>query len=85
MTPADLVVRGRRVVTPEGVREAAVVVRGGRIEALTALADTPEARETIDAGELIVMPGLVDTHVHERIRLTAWAGFATATRRPRLV
>jgi allantoinase len=80
-TKADLVIRSRRIVQPDGVREAAVVVRGGRIAAIVHPQAAPEAIETLDVGDAFVMPGLVDTHVHvNEPGRTEWEGFATATR-----
>jgi allantoinase len=79
--PPDLVVRGKRVVTPDGERAASIHVRGGRIEAISAFGDTPSGAQVHDAGDLVVMPGLVDTHVHiNEPGRTEWEGFSTATR-----
>ena len=59
-----LVVRSERVVLPEGVRAAAIRVQDGRIAAITPHSEeTPGVRE-LDAGDLIVLPGVVDAHVH---------------------
>jgi allantoinase len=81
MTSRDLVVRSRRVVTQDGVRPAAVHVRDGRITSVRAHADVPHGVTVRDAGDLIVMPGLVDTHVHiNEPGRTEWEGFETATR-----
>ncbi len=60
----DTVVAGGRVVTPSGVMEAAVAVEGGRIVAVGEESALPQARERIDATGKIVLPGLVDPHVH---------------------
>lgn len=77
----DLVIRGRGVVTPEGVRPASVHVAAGRIVRLGAWAEAPPDIPVVDAGESIVMPGLVDTHVHvNEPGRTEWEGFETATR-----
>lgn len=74
-------IRGKRVVTPEGVRAAAVHVRDGIIEAIADYNDVPSGKNTYDAGESVVMPGLVDTHVHiNEPGRTDWEGFETATR-----
>jgi allantoinase len=76
----DLVVRGKRVVTLEGERAAAIHVRGGTITAITAFEDSPAGAPLHDAGESVVMPGLVDTHVHiNEPGRTEWEGFTTAT------
>jgi allantoinase len=77
----DLVIRGRHVVTPEGVRAASVHVADGRIVRLGAWEDAPSEISVVDAGESIVMPGLVDTHVHiNEPGRTDWEGFETGTR-----
>ena len=79
----DLVVRGERVFTPVGERPAAVLVdrKRGAIVAVTDLAAAPAGVETIDAGSMCVLPGLVDTHVHiNNPGRTDWEGFETATR-----
>ncbi|YCK40534.1 allantoinase AllB [Actinomadura sp. ATCC 39365] len=81
MTDHDLVVRSRRVVTPEGERAAAVVVRGERVQALYDYAEPLDAAEDIDLRDLPLLPGLVDTHVHvNEPGRTHWEGFASATR-----
>jgi allantoinase len=58
----DLAIRGGEVVTSRGRARADVYVRDGRIAAVTA--DRHDAAETADAGGLLVMPGMVDAHVH---------------------
>jgi allantoinase len=75
---ADLVVRSRRVVLPDGERPATVVVRDGVIADIASYVDSPEG---LDLGEVALLPGLVDTHVHvNEPGRTEWEGFATATR-----
>ena len=70
-----------RVVTPAGVRPAAVVVEQGRIQAVCAAADVPAGAALHDYGDLVILPGLVDSHVHiNEPGRTEWEGFATATR-----
>jgi allantoinase len=77
----DLVVRGRRVVTPDGERPAAIHIRGGVISAVSGFDNIPAGCAVHEAGESVVMPGLVDTHVHiNEPGRTEWEGFATATR-----
>jgi dihydroorotase len=66
MTQADLVIRGGKVVSPDGVVEASVAIKDGRIAAIGANAAMPEARETCDAAGLHVLPGAIDVHVHFR-------------------
>lgn len=69
------------MVTPEGERGAAVEVRGGEIASVHPLDEADENLPTLDAGESVVFPGVVDTHVHvNEPGRTEWEGFATATR-----
>jgi allantoinase len=77
----ELVLRGRRVVTPEGVRPAAVHVSGGVIERVAAYDEVAAGGRLVDAGGAVVLPGMVDTHVHvNEPGRTCWEGFASATR-----
>jgi len=77
----NLVVRGRRVVTPDGTRPAAVHISSAQIVQIAAFDDVPPGARVVDAGDLVVMPGIVDTHVHvNEPGRTDWEGFATATR-----
>ncbi|QNP69375.1 allantoinase AllB [Streptomyces roseirectus] len=82
MTEAELVLRSTRVVTPEGERAAAIAVSGGTITAvLPHDAPVPSGARVEDAGDDVVLPGLVDTHVHVNDPgRTHWEGFWTATR-----
>ena len=77
----DLVVRSRRTVLPEGTRPAAVAVSGPTIAAIADYAGPLEGASDVDLGDLALLPGLVDTHVHvNEPGRTEWEGFATATR-----
>src|SRR5271165_6218051 len=77
----DLVVRSRRAVLPEGTRAAAVAVTGPAIAAIAGYAEPLDAASDVDLGDLALLPGLVDTHVHvNEPGRTEWEGFATATR-----
>jgi allantoinase len=74
-------IRSKRVVTPEGVKAATVRLRNGVIEAVSGYDDLPSGKHIYDAGDSVVMPGLVDTHVHiNEPGRTDWEGFETATR-----
>ena len=77
----DLVVRSERVILPDGIHPAAIHVQDGRIIAITPhSAGTAGARE-LNAGNLVVMPGVVDSHVHvNEPGRTEWEGFEHATR-----
>jgi allantoinase len=70
-----------RVVTTEGVRSAAVIVEQGRIQAVREPQDVPPGAARHSLGNLVLLPGLVDSHVHiNEPGRTEWEGFATATR-----
>jgi allantoinase len=70
-----------RVVTPTGTRPAALLVEEGRIRAVCARAELPANVAVEDLGNLAILPGLVDTHVHiNEPGRTEWEGFRTATR-----
>lgn len=69
---ADLVIHNGTLVFPDGVVAASLAITGGRIEAIGAAQAMPEARETIDATGLHILPGAIDVHVHfPRSRLHA--------------
>ncbi|MGY1733797.1 allantoinase AllB [Geodermatophilus sp. SYSU D01045] len=75
-----LVVRARRVVLPDGERAAAVHTAGGVVTAVTGFDDVPAGAVTL-ADDEVLLPGLVDSHVHvNEPGRTEWEGFATATR-----
>ncbi|MDH2389181.1 MULTISPECIES: allantoinase AllB [Streptomyces] len=78
----NLVLRSTRVITPEGMRPASVAVAGETIAAVLPYDAEPPAGATAeDLGDHVLLPGLVDTHVHVNDPgRTAWEGFFTATR-----
>ena len=74
-------VRSARVVLPDGVRPAALHLRDGRIVAVGPHDDWPAGVDRLDAGDLAILPGVVDTHVHiNEPGRTDWEGFVHATR-----
>jgi len=75
-----LVIRSRRVATPEGIRPASVHVGDKNITAVADHGARPAGSELYDAGDALVMPGVVDTHVHvNEPGRTEWEGFRSAT------
>jgi allantoinase len=77
-----LVVRSTRVILPEGARAAALYIDHGVIDRIADYeTDDPANADVLDAADLVVSPGLVDTHVHvNEPGRTEWEGFDTATR-----
>src|SRR5215204_5929268 len=82
MDRLDLIIRSRKVVTPEIIGPACVHIRNGIIVALSEWDEVLEPEVSlVDAGDAAVMSGLVDSHVHvNEPGRTEWEGFATATR-----
>ena len=77
----DLVVRSRRAVLADGTRPAAIAVSGPAIAAVEDYGAPLPASRDVDLGDLALLPGLVDSHVHvNEPGRTEWEGFATATR-----
>jgi allantoinase len=80
-----IVLRAQRAVVDGAERPAAVLVDGERIEAVLPY-DTPidgraDVGEVVLADDEVLLPGLVDTHVHvNEPGRTEWEGFASATR-----
>jgi allantoinase len=67
--------RSNRVIVAGEVRPATIRHEGGTI------VDIVDGMAEVDYGDLVVMPGLVDSHVHvNEPGRTSWEGFATATR-----
>ena len=78
----DLVLRAARAVVDGAQRPVSVGVRDGRIVGVEAFAHVWDAaREVVLADDEVLLPGLVDTHVHvNEPGRTEWEGFASATR-----
>jgi allantoinase len=81
MPTFDAAIINGTVITPQGQQKLNVMIRDGKISALLP-ADAPfEARETIDAGGQLVIPGAIDIHFHCRAPAYPQRGdFATETR-----
>ena len=82
MAAPDLIIRGQRVVLPDAIAPRSIHIREERIVFVGDYDDVGEGCEMIEAGnESVVMPGLVDTHVHINAPgRTEWEGFRSATR-----
>jgi allantoinase len=76
--PFDRVVTGTLVTTDAILRDGYVAIRGELIAAI-GRGEPPPARETISHGERLILPGLVDGHMHTSSS-TGWPGIETASR-----
>ncbi len=76
----DLAIKSERVITPGGIKNAVVIIeRGLIIDVVNNI--TPGDFEIIDAGNKVLMPGVIDPHVHiNEPGRTEWEGFDTATK-----
>jgi allantoinase len=73
--------RSTRVLTPAGLAPATVLVDGERIAAVGGWDDAPSGADLIDFGDRVLLPGLVDTHVHiNDPGRSEWESFETATK-----
>ncbi|HJZ65946.1 MAG TPA: allantoinase AllB [Candidatus Acidoferrum sp.] len=73
--------RSNRVVTPEDVRPAAILVEGERISEIVSHDQIPPQIPVKDFREMAILPGLVDSHAHiNEPGRTEWEGFSTVTR-----
>lgn len=77
---SPLVIRSTRVMAPDGIRPATLHLEHARIARVGSYAEPPADAELHDVGDSVVMPGLVDTHVHLNDPGRAdWEGFDTGT------
>ncbi len=85
--PRTFFLQSRRVVTPEGVRPAKILIGngigGGEVIAVTdygkASDDGSPEFEVEDVGDLVIAPGAIDAHVHINDPGSDWEGFESAT------
>ena len=74
-----MVIHSNRTVLPGGIREAFVTVENGIITAIDQTLPERAMPVLVEAGDDILMPGVVDPHVHiNEPGRTAWEGFETA-------
>ncbi|HTR80161.1 MAG TPA: allantoinase AllB [Bacteroidota bacterium] len=81
MKSSAYILSSRRVITPDGIRAAGIVVNEGIIADVVGVEEFPKGMPVEDFGDLVVMPGLIDTHVHvNEPGRTEWEGFECATK-----
>ena len=79
---AVIAVKSSRILIPEGLTSGYITINDEKIVGVTAqLPRKAGTHEVHDYGDLVVMPGIVDTHVHvNEPGRTEWEGFDTATK-----
>ncbi|HUH03557.1 MAG TPA: amidohydrolase family protein, partial [Kofleriaceae bacterium] len=76
----ERIVRGAQVMIDGTLRPASIHIERGVITAIAGFDEVPEGAPITEAGDAVVMPGVVDTHVHvNEPGRTEWEGFETAT------
>jgi allantoinase len=76
----DLAIASRRILTPHGIRPGILLINGRRIAKLTHLGDRFDSRQTENVGSALLLPGVIDAHVHvNEPGRTEWEGFETAS------
>ncbi len=79
---ADLAIYCKKTLFPDGFKEVTLLILDGKIiQIVEGKAPAGSAKKSIAAGESVLMPGLIDSHVHiNEPGRTEWEGFDTATR-----
>jgi len=62
----DLVINGGTIVSPYAEYRASIAIKDGLIHAIGVLEAMPDAKETLDATGMHILPGAIDVHVHFR-------------------
>lgn len=76
-----IAIKSERVVLPDGIMPAVIILADGIIQDVLQKLPDQFVGEVIDAGNNIVMPGVIDPHVHiNEPGRTEWEGFETATK-----
>ncbi len=77
----DKAIRSRNTITPQGIREAVVVIESGIITEVREALSVNHNDNLIDVGDKVLMAGVIDPHVHiNEPGRTDWEGFNTATK-----
>ena len=77
-----VIIKSTRVVFSNEIKPAVIIIKNGKIESIVNELPLNTTNYTlIDAGNKIVMPGVIDTHVHiNEPGRAEWEGFETATK-----
>jgi allantoinase len=77
----DTIIKGKKILTPAGIREGIILIKDGIISDILPYVDSSLEGFLHDAGDSLIMPGLIDPHVHiNEPGRTEWEGFDSATK-----
>ena len=75
------IIKSNRIITPSGIRPGYIIINDGVIEDVVEQLSSVSEVTVTDAGNAVVMAGIIDPHVHiNEPGRTEWEGFNTATR-----
>ncbi len=81
MNSTPIALKSKNILTPTGIKSGMVVIEQTKIIAVLKEIDSSFTGSVVDVGESVIMPGLIDCHVHiNEPGRTAWEGFETATK-----
>lgn len=77
---AEKILRSKRILIPSGMVDGAVIIENGLIKEVVEAGEF-NGKDYTDCGNNIIMPGVIDPHVHiNEPGRTEWEGFETATK-----
>ncbi len=77
----DLVIKSSRILLPDRLFDGYLNINEGKIHSIVSLNNEMSSGKVIEAGDNVVMPGIIDPHVHiNEPGRTEWEGFDTGTR-----
>lgn len=78
---SEIIVKGKRVLYQNSFQELSLLIKQGKIVSIHPFDFSKDNTEIFDAGDLAILPGIIDTHAHiNEPGRTDWEGFVTATR-----
>ena len=81
MTENPFILTSKRVLISGELQPAGILVEGEQIKKIFTTGSFPDLVAVFDYGDLVIMPGLIDPHVHiNEPGRTDWEGFETATK-----
>jgi allantoinase len=77
----DFGIKSKNILTPQGIIDGIILISNGKISDIISSKNDSCDFPIEDANESIVMPGIIDPHVHiNEPGRTDWEGFDTATK-----